>query len=124
MSNPAPGWEKYPDHVVAVTPFSGTIEIKRGDQLVAQSSEAIEVNENRHGTVWYLPLADVQAELSVSDTQTYCPFKGYASYRNLELNDETVTDALWIYEDPYDECLPLKGYASFYADKVNITQRP
>ncbi|MEQ8691092.1 MAG: DUF427 domain-containing protein [Pseudomonadales bacterium] len=124
MSNPAPGWQKYPDHIVDLKPYPGTVSVRAGDQLIAHSERAIEVVESRHGTVWYLPLEDVQAELSASDTETYCPFKGYASYRNLELPEATIADALWLYESPYDECAAIQGYVSFYTDKVTVNAEP
>ena len=129
MTNPAPGWLKHPQHVVKLAPFLGTVTITSGPHLIAESTAAIEVTESKHGTVWYLPLAAIQAALQPSDTETYCPFKGYASYRSLELPEGTIEDALWLYENPYDECLRLKNYVSFYANKVTIAatadpQRP
>jgi uncharacterized protein (DUF427 family) len=37
--------------------------------------------------------------------QTYCPFKGQASYYSLKDGPE---NAVWTYEQPYDEMLAIK----------------
>ncbi|MFT7653989.1 MAG: hypothetical protein ACI9ON_001879 [Limisphaerales bacterium] len=121
MANPAPGWEKHPNHRVDITPHDGTVTVRAGDVVIAQSTEAYQVAESRHDTCWYLPIGDVDTKnLTDSETQTYCPFKGYASYKHIGASDTLIEDALWIYADPFDECLTLKGYASFYTSKVDV----
>ena len=121
MTKPAPGWEKHPNHRVDITPYDGTVTVRAGDVLIAQSTQAYQVAESRHDTCWYLPFEDVDIKcLADSETQTYCPFKGCASYKHLVASGELIEDALWIYPDPYDECLTLKGYASFYTTKVDL----
>ncbi len=124
MSNPAPGWLKHPQHVVKLAPYSGTVTVRSGEYLIAQSSDAIEVTESRHDTVWYLPAAAVSANLKSSDTETYCPFKGTAKYHHVLTPDGEIEDALWFYANPYDECIGLKDYVSFYANKVSIVSDP
>ncbi len=51
-----------------------------------------------------------------STHQTYCPFKGHASYYSL-MNGPV--NAVWTYEEPYDEMSMIKGQLAFYADKVD-----
>ena len=79
------------------------------------------VTETKHHPVWYLPLADVDAaSIAATDHSTYCPFKGHASYWSLTTADGLLDDAVWAYEDPYDECAQLAGHVAFYANKVSI----
>ncbi len=79
------------------------------------------MTESKHKPVWYLPIQDLQQDwLTPSDTPTYCPFKGTASYWHIDTAAEQVEDALWGYEQPFTECAQLAGYVSFYADKVDI----
>lgn len=121
MANPAPGWQKYPDHKVDIAPFAGQVEISHRGHPVAASKRALCLQESRYEPAYYLPLEDVDQSLLVaSQNQTYCPFKGHASYWHLRADAELLEDALWGYADPYDECLPLKGHVAFYPDKVNI----
>lgn len=122
MPNPAPGFEKYPDHEVRISPETQRLVIALNGTEIARSARALRVDESRHSHVWYLPLEDVnQALLTTSGTDTYCPFKGHASYWHIETGDERIEDAVWTYADPYDECEPLRGYVAFYADKVDIS---
>ena len=48
--------------------------------------------------------------------RTYCPFKGHASYYSLAGGPE---NAVWTYEEPYDEMLAIKEHLAFYPDKVD-----
>ena len=49
---------------------------------------------------------------------TYCPFKGKASYFTLS-NGRTADNAVWSYEQPYDEVAAIKERLAFYPDKVD-----
>ncbi|MEM9620172.1 MAG: DUF427 domain-containing protein [Pseudomonadota bacterium] len=121
MSNPAPGFEKHPNYEVNMVPIAEELLVKVGDQVIARSQRAVELQETKHRPVWYMPLADVDANLiKPTSTDTYCPFKGHASYWSVVLPDQTIEDAIWAYEAPYDECADIAGYASFYTNKVDL----
>ncbi|NKB97588.1 MAG: DUF427 domain-containing protein [Pseudomonadales bacterium] len=121
MSNPAPGFEKHPAYEVTTQPLGQKVEVKAGELVVASSDDAVLLNETKHKPVWYLPTKDLNhGALTSSDTQTYCPFKGYASYWHIETEQGRIEDAIWAYLDPYDECLPIAKYASFYTNKVSV----
>jgi uncharacterized protein (DUF427 family) len=61
-------------------------------------------------------------KLERSDTTTVCPFKGTAHYYNLSLGDKRFEDAVWTYEDPYEEHRELKDRVAFYDDKIQDIQ--
>jgi uncharacterized protein (DUF427 family) len=121
-ANPAPGFGKFPDHVITITPFSGTVTVTWNDTLIARSPNAVKVDETNHATVFYLPVEDVDASLlRRSAHASRCPFKGDASYWDIVIGDHEIDNAMWGYETPYDEMLELAGLVAFYASKVTVT---
>jgi uncharacterized protein (DUF427 family) len=68
----------------------------------------------------YVPLADVRQDLiEPSETTSYCPFKGTASYRSVRVGDRVATDALWVYDEPNRETHWLDGYAGVYEERFD-----
>ncbi len=121
MSNPAPGFAKHPSYEVLIEPSSSTLTVKVGDQVIAQSTRAVQVLETKHRPVWYMPFEDVDRDcVTATDTDTYCPFKGHASYWSIDTPSGQVEDAIWAYLAPFDECEAIRGYASFYTNKVDL----
>jgi uncharacterized protein (DUF427 family) len=53
-------------------------------------------------------------------TATYCNYKGVATYWAAVVGDLVVDDVAWSYEDPPPESLPITGYLSFDADRVEV----
>jgi uncharacterized protein (DUF427 family) len=71
--------------------------------------------------VQYIPLADVVASaLTPSDTTTYCPFKGDASYYHVTAGGDTVDDVIWYYEQPYPAVADIAGRVAFYESKAEV----
>ena len=75
------------------------------------------MKEGDYPSVYYIPREDVKIDRLVrSGHQTYCPFKGTASYYSLKNGAE---NAVWSYEEPYDEMSVIKGRLAFYPNKVD-----
>ena len=110
-----------PDHPITIAPSSDHVVVKAGDVVVADSSNAVTLHEASYPPVYYVPLADVDSEvLESSDTTSYCPYKGEASYYSVRTGDGVVEDAIWFYDDPYDAVSEIAGHVAFYPDRVQI----
>ena len=70
----------------------------------------------------YVPLSDVDASaLQRTDTESYCPYKGDASYYDVVLpGGKELADAVWTYQAPYPAVDAIAGYVAFYTDRVQV----
>lgn len=117
----APGFEKHPHYSIRFEPIDANVEVWVDDDRIALTKAAISLLEGKYPPVVYVPFADVDpAKITATDSQTYCPFKGHASYWTIDAGGKTLTDTMWGYLAPYVECEAIDGYCAFYADRVNI----
>ena len=123
--NPAPGFKKYPEHRLTTQPSRARVQVRYNGELIADTTSAVEMHEKSSTgkvvapVVYYLPRKDVRMErLTRSEHHTHCPFKGTASYYSVKEGPE---NAVWSYEQPYDEMLAIRELLAFYPDKFEIS---
>ena len=110
-----------PAHPITIEPSSDRVIVRAGDATVADSSATLVLLEAAYPPVRYIPLADVDRTLLVpSDTATYCPYKGDASYWSITTERGLAEDAVWFYDQPYAAVEPIRDHVAFYADRVEI----
>ena len=110
-----------PQHPITVEPASARVVVSAGGTPVADTAAALALQEAGYPTVYYIPLADVRAEvLKPSEHTTYCPYKGDASYYSIATAEGELTDAVWFYAEPYAAVAEIAGHVAFYANKVDI----
>jgi uncharacterized protein (DUF427 family) len=116
---------KTPDatHPITVRPTGSRVTVRVGGVTVAESDGALSLAEASYPVVQYIPIADVDASvLRRTQSQTYCPYKGEASYYSVQLPDgRTETDLIWTYEHPYDAVAEIAGHVAFYQNRAEIT---
>jgi uncharacterized protein (DUF427 family) len=78
--------------------------------VVADSDDIVTVEGNA-----YFPRDAVRDEvLRPSQTHTVCPWKGTASYFDLEVDGKVNRDAAWSYPTPKDAAREISGRVAFW----------
>lgn len=115
----SPGHQKMPDHQVRETRVQGVVKVRFNGLTIAESDDVIRVDETKSPVRYYFPRGDVRMEnlQGPTATTTHCPFKGDARYFDLAVDGQTLKDAVWTYEEPYDEHEDLRQRVAFYDDK-------
>jgi uncharacterized protein (DUF427 family) len=97
------------------------VRVERDGALLADSEDPILVFETGLPTRYYLPESDVEASLLAdSDRQTGCPYKGFASYCDVVLDDRRHSGLFWCYKSPFGEVSEIKGYLAPYNERVDL----
>ena len=110
-----------PDHPITIEPHSDHVLVSAADTVVPDTTHALALREADYPPVLYVPLSDVDSELlETSDTHTYCPYKGDASYYSIRTSEGVIEDAIWFYDEPYDAVSEIGGHVAFYPNKVEI----
>lgn len=79
-------------------------------ELLASSDDCIIVEGNQ-----YFPPDSIKKEFfKESNNHSSCPWKGEASYYNLEVNGEENPDAAWYYPNTSDAAKSIKNYVAFW----------
>jgi uncharacterized protein (DUF427 family) len=103
---------------IKTNPAGATVRVTLNGEVIAESRDAIAMKEGDYPVVYYIPRADVKMDRLVrSSHRTHCPFKGDAAYFSLKDGPE---NAVWSYEQPYDEMSVIKDRLAFYPDKVDV----
>ena len=110
-------------HPITVEPTGKHVTVRVNGEVVADTDNALTLQESTYPAVQYIPRGDVvESALRASGTETYCPFKGDASYYHLvTAAGDTVDDAIWTYEAPYPAVAAIAGHVAFYPDKAVVT---
>ena len=116
-------FHKHPDYRVDLDPNPKRTNVRFAGEVVADSAKSLHVRETQHAAVVYFPRDDVRMDLlERTDHSSHCPFKGDASYWTIRAGGEVAENAVWSYEDPFEEVAGLKDYLAFYADRTQLQQ--
>ncbi len=78
--------------------------------VIAESDDIVTVEGNA-----YFPREAVRDEvLRPSQTSSVCPWKGTASYFDLEVDGQVNEDAAWYYPTPKDAAKEITGRVAFW----------
>jgi uncharacterized protein (DUF427 family) len=111
-----------PDHPITIEPSSDRVIVRAGGATVADSTATLVLQEADYPAVRYIPLSDVDRTLlTPSDTSTYCPYKGDASYWSITADGARGEDAVWFYPEPRPAVEAIRDHVAFYPNRVEIT---
>ena len=78
--------------------------------VLAESDQTVEVEGNQ-----YFPPNSIHSEhFKPSDQHSVCPWKGNASYYDIEVNGKRNAGAAWYYPEPKSAASQIKGYVAFW----------
>ena len=92
-----------------------------GGERIARSDAALRVLETSHPPVIYIPVRDFEAgALSPSDAQqSFCEFKGLASYYDVTGGGVTERAAAWHYPEPVSAYEGLRDHVAVYPGRMD-----
>ncbi len=78
---------------------------------VLAKSKHTKIVEGNH----YFPPNSLNKEyFKQSKTRTTCPWKGLASYYNIEVNGQVNKDAAWVYPEPKNAAKNITNHVAFW----------
>lgn len=102
---------------IVTRPAGQRVRVVFRGAAIADSREAVAMEEGAYAVVYYFPRQDVQMEkLARTAHSTHCPYKGDASYYSIVGGPD---NAAWSYEAPKAGMQVIKGLLAFYPDKVD-----
>ena len=109
-----------PFHRIDVLPSSRRVRLELDGQVLAESARPMLLFETLLPTRYYLPRADVTAELAASPTRTWCAYKGQASYFAVTVAGRPVPDLAWTYVDPRPDATLVQNLIAFFDERIDV----
>jgi uncharacterized protein (DUF427 family) len=118
---PIVGHARDPFSRIDIRRSSRHVLVELNGQLLAESTRPSLLFEGAFPFArFYLPKADVQAELLPSDTRTTCAYKGHATHYSVDAPLSDGTDVAWSYEDPLPDAHQITGLVAFYQERTDV----
>ena len=107
---------------ITISKADGTWVVRAGGAVLAESQNALALNEGSYGAVIYFPRDDIaMAFLDASERTSFCPHKGDANYFSIVTKSTTIENAAWSYETPKEGVSEIAGHLAFFdTDKVAV----
>ena len=108
------------DHPITITPNPHRIRVMLGGFIVAETTQALTLQEATFPPVLYIPRGDVHMDLlDPTEHRTHCPYKGDASYFTVNGGGLVRENAAWSYEEPTSSVSAIKEHIAFYPEKMD-----
>ena len=108
-----------PDHPITISPAEGKVRVTVAGRIIAESAQALRLEEKEYPPVYYLPRNDADISLLVRTSHyTYCPYKGDCTYYSIPTGGSKSEYAVWTYEKPYEAVADIKEHL-IYPSRVD-----
>lgn len=104
-------------HRIDIRQSSRRLVVRDGDRVVADTTRPLVLYESGFAPRWYVPREDIdEAALKPVEGQTFCPYKGLASYYDVGARQK----AAWSYPQAWTEVARISNLVSFEPDKIDV----
>ena len=106
--------------MIEIRPAGKRVRVTFNNEVIAESGDALVMQEGKYPPVYYLPRKDVKMERLIRTSHTtYCPHKGQATYYSI-CNGQTARNAVWSYEQPLESVEVIRELLAFYPNQVSL----
>jgi uncharacterized protein (DUF427 family) len=110
-----------PYHRVDCRPTRRHLRVSVAGATLVDTHDTVILFETALESRLYVDPSHVRTDLlRRSETSSYCNYKGFATYWTAVVDGHVIDDVAWSYEDPPPESLPIKGFLSFDASRVDV----
>jgi uncharacterized protein (DUF427 family) len=107
--------------MITTRPARTRVRVSFDGEMIADTTDALILEEGNYPPVYYLPRKDVKMERLIRTSHTtYCPHKGHATYFSISNGGQTARNAVWSYETPIEPIAVIRELLAFYPDRVSI----
>jgi uncharacterized protein (DUF427 family) len=107
-----------PYHRIDIRHSSRHLVVRVGDSVIADTISPLVLYESGFAPRWYVPRDAIVADaITPNELQTFCPYKGIASYYDAHGG----RNAAWSYRAPLDDMAAIGDFVSFEPDVVEVT---
>ena len=104
-------------HRIDIRATSRHLVVRDGDAVIADTRRPVALYESGFAPRWYVNRDDVvESALEPVEGQTFCPYKGLASYYNIRDHKR----AAWSYVNAWPEVGRVGNLVSFEPDKIDV----
>jgi uncharacterized protein (DUF427 family) len=97
------------------------VRVERDGHLLAESDRPVLVFETGRPARYYLKPSDLdESLLADSELETGCPYKGYASYRDVVIEGRRHPNLFWYYRRPFTEVSGIRDLLAPYSERVDV----
>lgn len=114
------GHPRNPFHRIDILHSSRHVKVELDGEILAETTRPTLLFETSLPMRVYIPREDVRVELRPASKETYCAYKGRASYWTFDAAGTEVEHVVWSYEEPLREAAEIAGLVSFFNEKVDI----
>ncbi|BBY46788.1 hypothetical protein MARA_02180 (plasmid) [Mycolicibacterium arabiense] len=104
-------------HRIDVRSTSRHLVVRDGNRVIADTHRPVVLYESGFAPRWYVHRQDVdQSALEPAEGQTFCPYKGLASYYTIGERRRSA----WSYTNAWTEADRVRNLVSFEPDKIDV----